>query len=88
MENLKERIDRWLGQLDRKWTAMPAKSRRRMIIHLFAAYVLLTAIALLNICRDVKAARSCLRLEHIQDPSPAGKESPAVIKGCMNKLKD
>lgn len=52
MNKLRANIDQCLESLDKNWEAMPIKRQHQVILYFFAAYVLLTAVVILNVCRD------------------------------------
>ncbi|MGE6352956.1 nitrogen regulatory IIA protein [Flavobacterium sp. NPDC079362] len=85
MNKLRANIDQWLQGLDRNWEAMPIKRQHQVILYFFAAYVLLTAVVILNVCRDMAYAGNNVAIEHIESPATAGKESPASLKPIKKK---
>ena len=86
MNKLRANINQWLEGLDRNWEAMPIKRQHQVILYFFAAYVLLTAVAIFNVCRDTDA-RNNIAIEHIESPASAGKESPASLEDSLKPIK-
>lgn len=87
MNKLRANIDQWLEGLDKNWEAMPIKRQHQVILYFFAAYVLLTAVVILNVCRDTVYARNNMAIEHIESPASAGKVSPAFLQDSVKPIK-
>lgn len=85
MNKLRANIDQWLEGLDKNWEAIPIKRQHQVILCFFAAYVLLNAVVILNVCRDTLYARNNVAIENIESPASAGKESPASLKPIKKK---
>ena len=86
MKKLRANIDHWLDGLDRNWDAMPIKRQHQVILCFFAAYVLLTAAVIFNVCRDTALARNNIAVEHIQNPAQPEKESQASVKDTLKPI--
>lgn len=86
MKKLRANIDQWLERLDKQWDEMPIRRQHRIILYFFAAYALLTAVVIFNVCRDTATARNSLNVEHIENPAPQGKESPAQMQDSLKPI--
>ncbi|MFH6988448.1 nitrogen regulatory IIA protein [Flavobacterium collinsii] len=86
MNKLRANINQWLEGLDRNWEAMPIKRQHQVMLYFFAAYVLLTAVVIFNVCRDTAYARNNMAVEHIENPVSAGKESAAPLQDYLKKI--
>lgn len=86
MKKLRADIDQWLEGLDKHWEAMPIKRQHQVVVYFFAAYVLLTAVVLFNVCRDTAEARNSLAVEHIQNPAPSAKDRPSFLLDSVNPI--
>jgi hypothetical protein len=87
MNKLRANINQWLEGLDKNWKAMPIKRQHQVILYFFAAYVLLTAVVIFNVCRDTVYAGNNIAIEHIESPASAGKESPASLQDSLKPIK-
>jgi hypothetical protein len=76
MKKLRAAIDQWLEGLDKNWEAMPVKKQHRVILYFFAAYVTLTTISILNVCRGKADAGNNPAAQHIQNPAGFEKGNP------------
>ena len=86
MNKLRANIDQWLEGLDKNWEAMPIKRQHQVILYFFAAYVLLTGVVIFNVCRDTAAARNSMAVDHIENPAPSGKQSPAPLQDSLKPI--
>ncbi|MEN2489070.1 nitrogen regulatory IIA protein [Flavobacterium sp. B11] len=86
MKKLRANIGLWLERLDKDWEAMPIKRQHQVILHFFAAYVLLTAVVVFNVCRDTAYAKNNMAVEHIQNPAQPEKESQASVKDTLKPI--
>lgn len=86
MKILRTKIDQWLEKLDKDWEAMPVKRQHLVIRYFFAAYVLLTAVVIFNVCHDAAATRNSMAVEHIENTAPSGKQSPAPLQDSLKKI--
>ncbi|WP_433811497.1 nitrogen regulatory IIA protein [Flavobacterium johnsoniae] len=87
MNKLRANIDQWLEGLDKNWEAMPIKRQHQVILYFFAAYVLLTAVVIFNVCRDTVYARNNIALEHIESPASAVGKSPTSLQDTLKPIK-
>ena len=87
MNKLRANINQWLEGLDKNWEAMSIKRQHQVILYFFAAYVLLTAVVIFNVCRDTAYARNNMALEHIDSPASAREESRASLKDSLKPIK-
>ncbi|OXA78944.1 hypothetical protein SAMN05444397_10821 [Flavobacterium aquidurense] len=87
MNKLRANIDQWLEGLDKNWEEMPIKRQHQLLLYFFAAYVLLTAVVIFNVCRDTVYARNKMAIEHIDSPASAEKESPESLQDSLKPIK-
>ena len=86
MKKLRADIDNWLEGLDKNWEAMPIRRQHQVVLYFFAAYVLLTAVIIFNVCRDTAYAKNTLDVEHIQNPAQPEQESRASVKDSLKPI--
>ncbi|MFH7001577.1 MULTISPECIES: nitrogen regulatory IIA protein [Flavobacterium] len=86
MKKLRANIDHCLEGLDRNWDAMPIKRQHQVILCFFAAYVLLTAVVIFNVCLDTEHAKNNMAVEHIQSPAQPEKENQASVKDTLKPI--
>ena len=80
MKKIRANIDRWLEGLDTSWEQMPLVKQHKFILYFFSGYVMLTAVAIFNVCYTTIQRRSDIEIGHI--------ETPAVIKKGILQLQD
>ena len=86
MKKLRVIIDKRLEELDQHWDSMPVRRQHQVIRYFFAAYALLTAVVIFNICVDTAEAQNSLAVEHIENPATAEKESPAQMQDSLKPI--
>lgn len=84
MKKLRADIDQWLEGLDRHWDAMPVKRQHQVVLYFFAAYALLSAVVIFNVCRDTAEAKNNIAVKHIENP--AGKENAAHRQDSLKPI--
>ncbi|WP_199117828.1 nitrogen regulatory IIA protein [Pedobacter sp. ASV28] len=77
MKKIRENLDRWSGQLQERWQALPVGAQRRYTLYFFTGYLLLTAVAIFEVWHDTANTGNGMAIEHIENPVPKNKKSPA-----------
>ncbi|OHT43670.1 hypothetical protein [Flavobacterium tructae] len=84
MKKLRADIDQWLKGIDKHWEAMPVKRQHQVVLYFFAAYALLSAVVIFNVCHDTAEAKNNIAVEHIENPT--GKESTAHRQDSLKPI--
>lgn len=85
MKNFREKIDKWLENLDRRWDAMPIKKQHTYLRYFFTGYLLLTIVVVVNVWRDTAACENRLEIGHIQTAARK-KKSPTELQNTLKSI--
>ncbi|MFH6991837.1 nitrogen regulatory IIA protein [Flavobacterium sp. FlaQc-48] len=86
MKNVRNAIDKWLEQLDKRWDEMPIQKQHRFIRYFFSAYLLLTALIIFNVWRDTARSENQMVIGHIENPVRPKKEAPAALPDSLKSI--
>jgi hypothetical protein len=76
MKNIRTSISNWEERLEDHWIALPRKGQRKIILHCFVAYILITAVAIVQVWYEVHKSAKDIQMEHI---SPLPKKIVPVV---------
>lgn len=85
MKNFREKTDKWLDSLDKRWDAMPISKQHRYLRCFFTAYLLLTIVVVVNVWRDTAESENSLEIVHIQTTAQK-KKSPADLQDTLKSI--
>ncbi|SKA33113.1 hypothetical protein SAMN04488128_103770 [Chitinophaga eiseniae] len=77
---IKERVGLLKGWIDCRWSALPVKKQRTLVLYLFAGYVVITMVVITGILYRGEPRQNG-EIQHIDNPIPLKKQSrfpPAV----------
>jgi flagellar basal body-associated protein FliL len=82
MKNIRTSISNWAERLEDRWVTTPRKDQRKIILHCFIVYILITAVAIVQLWYEVHKSKKDIQMEHIS-PLPKNKV-PVVVP--FNKI--
>jgi hypothetical protein len=77
MKNIRASISNWEERLEDRWVANSRKGQRKIILYCFIVYILITAVAILQVWYEVHKSAKDIQMEHIS-PLRKNKVSVAV----------
>jgi glycopeptide antibiotics resistance protein len=75
MKNIRASISNWEERLEDRWVTTSRKGQRKIILHCFIVYILITAVAILQVWNEVHKSKKDIQMEHI---SPLSKKKELV----------
>jgi vancomycin permeability regulator SanA len=76
MKNIRASISNWEERLEDRWVTTSRKGQRKIILYCFLVYILITAVAIVQVWYEVHKSKKHIQMEHI---SPLPKKKVSVV---------
>lgn len=88
MKNIRTTIDKWIDSLDKRWDKLPIQKQRHYILYFFTGYFLLMTVVSSKVIYDTIKTDNYMVIEHILNPVPEKKKSPALQDTVQPNIKN
>jgi flagellar basal body-associated protein FliL len=85
MKNIRTSISNWEERLEDRWVTTPRKDQRKIILYCFIVYILITAVAIVQVWYEVHKSQKDVQMEHI---SPLPKNKVPVVVPAKKIIKN
>jgi flagellar basal body-associated protein FliL len=87
MKNIRASISNWEERLEDRWVATSRKGQRKIILYCFIVYILITAVAILQVWYEVHKSKKDIQMEHISQLSKKKELVAVPAKKIINNFK-